>query len=42
MDGRGRKFSAKTGHISETVRDKAKVTIIATGNRKWHTSFQIT
>jgi len=31
-------FQQKTGHISEAVRDRAKVTI--NHYRKWHTPFQ--
>jgi len=34
-------FQRKSGHISETVRDKAKVTLFIT-NRKWLTFFQMT
>jgi len=32
-------FQRKTGHISKTLRDTVKVTVIT--NRKWHTPFQM-
>jgi len=43
LNAGGRKncfFQRKTGHISETVRDMAKVTrLLLVINRKWHTPF---
>jgi len=43
MEGRGKKnvlFQRKTGHMSETVRNTAKVTTIT--NSKWRIMFQMT
>ena len=37
--GGGKKFNEKNGHISETVRDTANLTM--TTNRKWHIGFEI-
>jgi len=35
-------FQRKTGHVSETVKDTAKVTnLLLICNRKWHTPFQM-
>jgi len=35
-------FQRKNGHISETVRDTATVTIKLIINRKWRIGFQMT
>jgi len=32
-------FKQKTGHITEMVRDRARLLLIT--NRKWHTPFQM-
>jgi len=34
-------FQLETCHISKTVRDRAKVSLLPFKNRKWHTLFQM-